>query len=87
MIASKNKSGRMGDMMHIAKLSGIKVDIFEGTSMDLGVDLRKALFSLCAISNRAGKFKYIKGLILSDLLPNGEFAARKLSGRESTSVC
>ena len=37
VIASKNKSGRMGDMMHIAKLSGIKVEVFEGTSMDLGV--------------------------------------------------
>lgn len=37
VIASKNKSGRIGDMMHLAKLSSIKVHMFEGTSMDLGV--------------------------------------------------
>jgi large subunit ribosomal protein L30e len=37
VIASKNEKDRMGDMMHLAKLSNIRVYVFEGTSMDLGV--------------------------------------------------
>ena len=37
VIASKNKGDRMGDMMHLAKLSNIRVHVLEGTSMDLGV--------------------------------------------------
>jgi large subunit ribosomal protein L30e len=37
IVASKNKGDRVGDVMHLAKLADIKVQVFEGTPMDLGV--------------------------------------------------
>ena len=37
VVASKNKGDRLSDVLHLAKLSNIKVEVFEGTPMDLGV--------------------------------------------------
>lgn len=36
VVASKNKNETVQDVMHMAKLSNIKVLVFEGTSMELG---------------------------------------------------
>jgi len=49
VVASKNKGDRLGDIMHIAKLSEIKVKVFEGTPMDLGVLCGKP-FSVSVLS-------------------------------------
>ena len=37
VVASKNKGDWLSDVLHLAKLSNIKVEVFEGTPMDLGV--------------------------------------------------
>ncbi|MGD0728805.1 MAG: 50S ribosomal protein L30e [Candidatus Micrarchaeaceae archaeon] len=37
IVASKNKGDRLSDILHLAKLSNIRVEIFEGTPIDLGV--------------------------------------------------
>jgi large subunit ribosomal protein L30e len=36
VVASKNKESAVQDMERIAKISGIKVIVFDGTSLDLG---------------------------------------------------
>jgi len=37
IVASKNKGDRLSDILHLAKLPNIRVEIFEGTPIDLGV--------------------------------------------------
>ncbi len=37
IVASKNKGDRLNDVLHLAKLSDIRVEVFDGTPMDLGV--------------------------------------------------
>ncbi len=49
IIASKNKGDRVNDIMHLAKISNVKVQLFEGTPMNLGVVCGKP-FSVSAIS-------------------------------------
>jgi large subunit ribosomal protein L30e len=49
IIASKNKGDRVNDIMHIAKISNIKVQVFEGTPIDLGVVCGKP-FSVSVLS-------------------------------------
>ncbi len=49
VVASKNKGDRLNDILHIAKISSIKVQIFEGTPMALGVVCGKP-FSVSVLS-------------------------------------
>lgn len=49
IVASKNKGDRLSDIIHIAKLSNIRVEVFEGTPMDLGVVCGKP-FSVSVLS-------------------------------------
>src|SRR5580658_1570331 len=49
IVASKNKGDRLSDILHLAKLSNIRVEIFEGTPMDLGVVCGKP-FSVSVLS-------------------------------------
>jgi large subunit ribosomal protein L30e len=49
IIASKNKGDRLNDIMHLAKISGIKVQVFEGTPVALGVVCGKP-FSVSILS-------------------------------------
>jgi large subunit ribosomal protein L30e len=49
VVASKNKKGVVQDIEHMAKISNIKVVIFEGTSMELGAVCGKP-FSVSAVS-------------------------------------
>jgi large subunit ribosomal protein L30e len=49
IIASKNKGDRLSDILHLAKISEIKVQIFEGTPMALGVACGKP-FSVSVMS-------------------------------------
>lgn len=49
VVASKNKGDRLRDILHLAKLSSIRVEIFEGTPMDLGVVCGKP-FSVSVLS-------------------------------------
>jgi len=49
IIASKNKGDRVNDIMHLAKISEIKVQSFEGTPMALGVVCGKP-FSVSVLS-------------------------------------
>jgi large subunit ribosomal protein L30e len=49
VIASKNKGDRLSDIMHLAKISNIRVQVFEGTPIALGVACRKP-FSISVLS-------------------------------------
>lgn len=49
IIASKNKGDRVSDILHLAKISNIRVQIFEGTPMALGVVCGKP-FSVSMLS-------------------------------------
>ncbi len=49
IVASKNKEGRISDITHLAKMSGIRVYIFEGTPVALGVVCGKP-FSVSVLS-------------------------------------
>jgi large subunit ribosomal protein L30e len=49
IIASKNKGDRLNDIQHLAKISDIKVKVFEGTPMALGVVCGKP-FSVSVLS-------------------------------------
>jgi large subunit ribosomal protein L30e len=49
IIASKNKGDRVNDILHLAKISEIKVQTFEGTPMALGVVCGKP-FSVSVLS-------------------------------------
>jgi large subunit ribosomal protein L30e len=37
VVASSNKKDRINDIIHMAKISGVKVVVFEGNPMNLGV--------------------------------------------------
>jgi large subunit ribosomal protein L30e len=49
VVASKNKGDNVQDIEHMAKISNIKVVMFEGTSMELGAVCGKP-FSVSAVS-------------------------------------
>lgn len=49
VVASKNKKGTVQDIEHMARISNIKVVVFEGTSMELGAVCGKP-FSVSAVS-------------------------------------
>jgi large subunit ribosomal protein L30e len=49
VVASKNRGDNVQDITHMAKISNIKVVIFEGTSMELGAVCGKP-FSVSAVS-------------------------------------
>lgn len=49
IIASKNKADRVNDIMHLAKISNVRVQLFDGTPMNLGVVCGKP-FSVSTIS-------------------------------------
>ena len=49
VIASKNKGDRVNDIMHLAKISSIRVQVFEGTPVALGVVCGKP-FSVSVLS-------------------------------------
>jgi large subunit ribosomal protein L30e len=49
IVASKNKGDRLSDIQHLAKISNTKIQIFEGTPMDLGVVCGKP-FSVSVLS-------------------------------------
>jgi len=49
IVASKNKEGRLNDIIHLAKISNIKVHVFDGTPVSLGVVCGKP-FSVSALS-------------------------------------
>jgi large subunit ribosomal protein L30e len=49
IVASKNKGDRISDIMHLAKIADIKVQVFEGTPVDLGVVCGKP-FSVSVLS-------------------------------------
>lgn len=49
VIASKNKGDRLNDIMHLAKISNIRVQVFDGTPVALGVVCGKP-FSVSVLS-------------------------------------
>ncbi|MGI0100752.1 MAG: 50S ribosomal protein L30e [Candidatus Micrarchaeaceae archaeon] len=49
IIASKNKGDRLGDIQHLATISDVRVHVFNGTPMDLGVICGKP-FSVSVLS-------------------------------------
>ena len=49
VIASKNKEDRLNDVLHLAKISGIRVQVFDGTPVALGVVCGKP-FSVSVLS-------------------------------------
>ena len=49
VVASKNRGDNVQDIAHMAKISNIKVVMFEGTSMELGAVCGKP-FSVSAVS-------------------------------------
>ena len=49
VVASSNKKDRINDIMHMAKLSNVKVVVFEGNPMNLGVVCGKP-FSVSVLS-------------------------------------
>jgi len=49
VVASKNKGDRLSDIMHLAKASDVRIEIFEGTSVSLGVVCGKP-YSVSALS-------------------------------------
>ncbi len=49
IIASRNKGDRLSDILHLAKISEMKVQVFEGTPMALGVVCGKP-FSVSVMS-------------------------------------
>lgn len=49
VVASKNKEDRLSDIMHLAKISNIRVHVFDGTPMALGVVCGKP-FSVSVLS-------------------------------------
>ena len=49
VVSSKNEKGRVQDIMHLAKISNIRVLIYEGTSIDLGATCGKP-YSVSAVS-------------------------------------
>jgi large subunit ribosomal protein L30e len=49
IVASKNKGDRLSDIQHLAKISNTRVQVFEGTPMDLGVVCGKP-FSVSVLS-------------------------------------
>lgn len=49
VVASQNKGDRLRDILHLAKLSNIRVEIFDGTPIDLGVVCGKP-FSVSVLS-------------------------------------
>jgi large subunit ribosomal protein L30e len=49
IVASKNKGDRLSDIQHLAKISNIRVQVFEGTPIALGVVCGKP-FSVSVLS-------------------------------------
>lgn len=49
IIASKNKGDRVNDILHLAKIASIRVQVFEGTPVALGVVCGKP-FSVSVLS-------------------------------------
>jgi len=49
IVASKNREGRISDVLHLAKISNIRVHVFEGTPVALGVVCGKP-FSVSVLS-------------------------------------
>lgn len=49
IVASRNKGDRLSDIQHLAKISNIRVQVFDGTPMALGVVCGKP-FSVSVLS-------------------------------------
>ncbi|MDE1871622.1 MAG: 50S ribosomal protein L30e [Candidatus Micrarchaeota archaeon] len=49
IVTSKNSGDRLNDILHIAKISEVKVQVFEGTPVELGVVCGKP-FSVSVLS-------------------------------------
>jgi large subunit ribosomal protein L30e len=49
IVASKNKGDRLSDILHLAKLSEVRVRVFDGTPMNLGIVCGKP-FSVSVLS-------------------------------------
>ena len=57
-MASCNKKDRINDIMHLAKLSNVKVVVFQGNPMNLGRRLREAVLGLGALDNRGRQLEH-----------------------------